>query len=402
MSSDARLEDRDFTAPPIFARLQQRALRVGAVLALAALAGLVAAPRQAMHSYMLAFMLCLGPTLCAMALLMVCHLTGGDWGVGIRRILEAAMGTLPMLAAAFIPIVIGAYLHLNYPWANPEELKHNEHLVHQASRYLNPSLFLARGVLYFIAWGVMAYFLLAWSEAQDRPPERPPDKRFQALSAVGIIIYGWTLTFAVIDWVMSLTPEFTSTIYGLIFMVGQGLIALCLATIVAHRLRSHGPMSEVLTTRSFHDYGKLILTFVMLWAYFSFSQWLIVWSGNLPEEIHWFQDRIKGDWGVMGLALIVGHFAIPFALLLSRGLKQNARKLMWIAVWLILMRYLDLYWNIEPSFDPAELHYRWLDAVLPLAMSALWLGYFLRNLRRRPLVALHDPHLAALLAKQHE
>ncbi|MBZ5567993.1 MAG: hypothetical protein LAN64_09100 [Acidobacteriia bacterium] len=402
MSSDVRLENRDFTAPPTFARLQQRALLVGAVLALAALAGLVAQPRQAMHSYLLAFMLCLGPTLGAMALLMVCHLTGGDWGVGIRRILEAAMGTLPMLAAAFIPIVLGAYLHLNYPWANPEELKRSEHLMHQASQYLNPNLFLARGVLYFIAWGVMAYFLLTWSAAQDRPPERPPDKRFQALSAVGIIIYGWTLTFAVIDWVMSLTPEFTSTIYGLIFMVGQGLIALCLATIVGHRLRSCGPMSEVLTTRSFHDYGKLILTFVMLWAYFSFSQWLIVWSGNLPEEIHWFQDRIKGDWGAMGLALIVGHFAIPFALLLSRGLKQNSRKLMWIAVWLILMRYLDLYWNIKPSFDTAKLHYSWLDAVLPLAMSALWLGYFLWNLRRRPLVALHDPHLAALLAKQHE
>jgi hypothetical protein len=396
------MENRDFGAPPGLAKLQQRALLAGAVLAVAGIIGFVVEPRQAMHSYLLAFMLCLGPTLGAMALLMVWHVTGGDWGVGIRRILEAAMGTLPMLAAAFLPIVLGAYWRLNYPWANPEELHHSEHLARQASRYLNPSLFLARGILYFLAWGAMAYFLLAWSEAQDRPPQRPPGKRFQALSAVGIIIYGWTLTFAVVDWVMSLTPEFTSTIYGLLFMVGQGLMALCLATIVGHLLRAREPMAEVLTTRSFHDYGKLLLTFVMLWAYFSFSQWLIIWSGNLPEEIGWFQDRLKGGWGALGLALIVGHFAIPFALLLSRGLKQSSRKLMGIAVWLILMRYLDLYWNIMPSFHESELRYSWLDAVLPLALLSLWLGYFLRNLRRRPLVALHDPHLTALLAKQHE
>jgi hypothetical protein len=337
-----------------------------------------------------------------MSLLMVWHLTGGDWGVGARRIWEAAVGTLPMLAAAFVPIVLSAYLHLNYPWANPEELKHNEHLAHQASRYLNPNLFLVRGILFFLAWGVTAYLLLAWSEAQDRPPERAPDKRFQALSAVGIIVYGWTLTFAVVDWVMSLTPEFTSTIYGLIFMVGQALLALCLAVIVGHMLKAHEPMAKVLTARNFHDYGKLMLTFLMLWAYFSFSQWLIVWSGNLPEEIHWFEDRIRGDWRVLGLVLIVGHFAIPFAMLLSRGLKQNSRQLMWIAVWLIAMRYLDLYWNIEPNFSRAKLRYSWLDAVIPIAMSAFWLAYFFHNLKRRPLVALHDPHLTALLAKQHE
>ncbi len=402
MSSNARIENMDFTAPAIVPALQRRALLIGVVFAIAAVIGFIVEPQQAMHSYLLAFMFCIGPTLGAMALLMVWHLTGGDWGVGVRRIWEAAVGTLPMLAAAFVPIVIGAYRHMNYPWANPEELKRNEHMAHQASRYLNPNLFLVRGILFFVAWGVMAYLLLAWSEAQDRPPERAPDKRFQALSAVGIIVYGWTLTFAVVDWVMSLTPEFTSTIYGLIFMVGQALLALCLAVIVGHMLKAHEPMAKVLTASNFHDYGKLTLTFVMLWAYFSFSQWLIVWSGNLPEEIHWFADRIRGDWRALGLVLIVGHFAIPFALLLSRGLKQSSRKLMWIAVWLVAMRYLDLYWNIAPNFSRTKLHFSWLDAVIPIAMSAFWLAYFFHNLKRRPLVALHDPHLTALLAKQHE
>jgi hypothetical protein len=396
------IANRDFAAPPIVARLQQRALLVGAVFLVGTIIGFVVEPRQAMHSYLLAFMFCLGPTLGAMALLMVWHLTGGEWGIGIRRIFEAAMATLPMLAAAFIPIVIGTYLHLNYPWADPEEVKHSEHMAHQASQYLNANLFLFRGILYFIAWGFMIYVLLKWSEAQDRGPEPALNVRFRALSGAGIIVYGWTLTFAVIDWVMSLTPEFTSTIYGLIFMVGQALLALCLAVIVAHLLKETGRMPAVLRSRDFLDYGKLMLTFVMLWAYFSFSQWLIVWSGNLPEEIHWFQDRIKGEWGILGLGLIVGHFAIPFALLLSRGLKQDSRKLMWIAVWLIVMRYKDLYWNIEPNFHRAEVHYSWLDAVIPIAMFALWLAYFFRNLRRRPLVALHDPHLTKLLAKQHE
>jgi hypothetical protein len=402
VSGNARIENREFAAPAIVAVLQQRALLVGVVFAIAAVAGFVVDPQQAMHSYLLAFMFCLGPTLGAMSLLMTWHLTGGDWGVGVRRIWEAAVGTLPMMVAAFVPLAFGAYRHMNYPWANPEELKRSEHLAHQAARYLNPNLFLGRGILFFLAWSAIAYFLLAWSAAQDHPPKHAPDKRFQALSAVGIIVYGWTLTFAVVDWVMSLAPEFTSTIYGLIFMVGQALLALCLAVIAAHLLKSHEPMAKVLTVSNFHDYGKLTLTFVMLWAYFSFSQWLIVWSGNLPEEIHWFADRIRGDWRAVGVALIVGHFAIPFAMLLSRGLKQNSRKLMWIAAWLIAMRYLDLYWNIAPNFSPAKLHYSWLDAVVPIAMSAFWLAYFLRNLKGRPLVALHDPNLTELLAKQHE
>jgi hypothetical protein len=171
---------------------------------------------------------------------------------------------------------------------------------------------------------------------------------------------------------------------------------------VAHILRQYEPLSELLLPRNFHDYGKLMLTFVMLWAYFNFSQWLIVWSGNLPEEIHWYQDRIHGDWGMVGVLLFFGHFAAPFALLLSRGLKQDSRRLTWIAAWLILMRYLDLFWNIEPSFHKEHFHYSWLDAAIPIAMFALWLAYFLSNLRKRPLVAVYDPHLRAALAKQHE
>jgi hypothetical protein len=372
------------------------------VFTIATFAGFLVEPEQAMHSYLLAFMVCLGLTLGAMSLLMVWHLTGGDWGVMIRRILEAATATLPMMAVAFVPVALSAYLHMNYPWSKPEELQHSAHMARQAAQYLNPNLFLFRGIMYFAAWAILAYYLLRWSQAQDRPPDRAFDVRFRALSAAGLVIYGWTITFAVIDWVMSLNPEFTSTIYGLIFMVGQALIAICLMVMVAHLLKKYPPMSEVLQPRNFLDYGKLMLTFVMLWAYFSFSQWLIIWSGNLPEEIHWFLDRLHGGWDVVGLVLILGHFCIPFALLLSRPLKQNSGRLVWVAGWLFLMRYLDLFWNIEPNFSPVKFHYSWLDAVIPIAMVGLWLGYFFRELKRRPMVALHDPHLRAVLGKQHE
>ncbi len=402
MSSNERITGMDFTAPPIVAQWQKRALLVGAVFTVATIIGFIVEPRQALHSYLIAFMFTLGLTLGSMALLMVWYMTGGEWGMMIRRIFEAAMSTLPMMVAAFIPVVLAPYLHLNYPWANPEEVKHSEHIAHQAAQYLNPNLFLFRGVMYFLAWGLLAYWLMWFSRAQDRAPERAYDIRLRAISAAGVIIYGWTLTFAVVDWVMSLNPEFTSTIYGLIFMVGQALIALCFTVIVAHALRQFTPLSAVLHSRHFLDYGKLMLTFVMLWAYFSYSQWLIIWSGNLPDEIHWFLDRIHGDWGLISFVLIIGHFAVPFALLLSRPLKQNSGKLMWIAGWLILMRYLDLYWNIEPNFSKAALHFSWLDAVIPIAMFALWMAYFFRNLARRPLLALHDPHLRAVMEAEHE
>jgi len=402
MSTHSRIDNLNLAAPPIAAVMQRRALLFGIVLAVVSVIGFVIEPRQAFHSYLLAYMFCLGLTLGPMAMLMVWHLTGGDWGVPIRRIFEAAMTTIPMMAAAFIPIAISAYLHLNYSWADPEEVKHSVHLADQAAKYLNPNLFLLRGISYFVAWGALTYFLLKWSEAQDRPPEKALDVRFRRISGAGIVMYGWTLTFASVDWVMSLSPEFTSTIYGLIFMVGQGLLGMCLAVIIGNMLREGEPLNEALTSKNFLDYGKLLLTFVMLWAYFSFSQWLIVWSGNLPDEIHWFKDRIDGDWGVLSLFLIFGHFAVPFALLLSRSFKQSSRKLAYLAGWLVLMRYLDLHWNIEPNFHREHFHYSWLDAVIPLAMLGLWLAYFFRNLRRRPLIALFDPHVRVALAKEHE
>jgi len=206
----------------------------------------------------------------------------------------------------------------------------------------------------------------------------------------------------VVDWVMSLTPGWTSTIYGLIFMVGQALIAMCMVVIISHWLRAREPLASVIGPHNFHDYGKLMLAFVMLWAYFNFSQWLIIWGGNLPEEAHWFFDRIRGGWQAIAWVLVIGEFALPFCLLLSRPLKRDSGKLIWVAIWLVLMRFVDIYWNVEPAFSKEALLFSWLDAVMPIALIGLWLAFFFWNLPRRPLVAVYDPHTPAFLEAQHD
>jgi len=399
VSAHERLTITDFAPPAVIGRWRMRALLVGGVFALASMVGFLLEPQQAMHSYLVAFMLALGLTLGSMAWLMVWHLTGGSWGVPIRRILEAAIATLPLLVVAWIPVAIG--VHLNYAWSQSAVHEAGK-AAHQASPWLTTGGFVLRGIAYFLIWGVLAWFLLNWSNEQDNPPDRAFGTRFRAISGVGLVVYAWTLTFAVVDWVMSLTPDWTSTIYGLIFLVGQGLIALCFVTIVSHWLRAYEPMASLLRPGNFHDYGKLILTFVMLWAYFNFSQWLIIWGTNLPEEAHWFTDRIHGGWGYVAILLIIGEFALPFCLLLSRPLKRNSGKLLWVAVWLVVMRLVDLYWHIEPVFSKGHLHFSWLDAVMPIGLIGLWLAFFFWNLARKPLVVLHDPHLRVFLEAEHE
>jgi len=392
VSAHDRLSAADFAPPAVLGAWRMRALIVGGVFGLASIIGFFVEPAQAMHSYLIAFMLVLGLSLGSMAWLMVWHLTGGSWGVPIRRILEAAIACLPMLIVAWIPIAIG--VHTNYEWSHPGK--------HEYSSWLTTGGFVLRGIGYFIVWSVLAWFLLRWSHEQDNPPEKAFGPQFRAVSGLGLVIYAWTLTFAVVDWVMSLTPGWISTIYGLIFMVGQALIAMCFVVIVAHWLRAYQPIGGLVRPHDFHNYGKLMLTFVMLWAYFNFSQWLIIWGGNIPDETTWFMDRIQGDWGYIAFALIIGQFALPFCLLLSRPLKRDSGRLFWVAAWLVLMRWLDMYWNVEPSFSRQRLHFSWLDAVVPIALFGLWVAFFFWNLARQPMLALYDPHVPVFLEAKHD
>jgi hypothetical protein len=393
MTTQAVVDMREMTAPPEVAGWQRRALLVGVGFSILSIIGAFLNPAQAMHSYLLGFMTILGLSLGPMAMLMVWHLTGGGWGVGVRRIFEAAAATLPLVALAFIPILFG--LSANYPWARPEVLAHNEHIAHLAHSFFTMPFLVGRAVVYFVCWGLLAWFLLRWSDMQDHPGE-DVQRRLRAISGGGLVVYFWTISFAVIDWVMSASSSWVSSIYPFIFAVGEGLIGMAFTIIIARALSTRGEMSRVLRKKDFHDYGKYLLMFIMLWGWFSYSQWLLIWSGNLPEEISFYLARSRGGWQYATWLLWLGHFAVPFALLLSRGIKDRNR-LIWVAGWLVFMRYWDLYWNIEPNYSPGHFAFSWLDAVIPLALAGLWVAFFFWNLQRRPLVVAYDPHLQELL-----
>ena len=399
MTGTARVNSTDLLAPPVAQTIQQRSLIVGVIFAGMSIIGAIIKPDEFFPAYLLGFMAWLGVTLGCMAILMLQYMTGGAWGMVIRRLLEAGTRTLPLLVLLFIPILFG--LPKLYVWARPAEIAGDKHLQEITHAYLNFSGFLVRAIIYFTTWGVLVYFLNRWSAEQDNPLNPDISRRFSVLSGPGLVLYGFSMSFAAIDWVMSLSPHWISTIYPLIFLAGQVLSALGFVVAIETILFRYKPVSELLKPEHVHDHGKLILTFVMLWAYFSFSQWLIIWAGNLPEEISWFVRRLNGWWGLVGLFLAAFHFAVPFVLLLSRQFKRNVRTLVWLAVWLMFMRLVDLFWMIEPTFHP-QLHVTVWDIVVPIGIGGLWLAYFFRNLKGRPLLPLHNPHSREILEPAHE
>jgi len=396
--STARVNHLDLMPPPIVRTVQTRSLVVGVIFGIVAVIFGITSPDQFFRSYLLAYMLWLGVTLGCMAFLMIQHVTGGTWGAVIQRLLEAGCSTIPLMAVLFVPIVVG--MRRLYVWTDPAFLGKEEHLKELSRHYLNPSGFVIRAVIYFAIWFVLIYLLRSWSHEQDSPPARAVS-RLRSLSAPGLLLYAFSISFAVIDWVMSLTPPWISTIYAMIFIAGECLTALCFVVAIAALLYKYQPMSTLLKAEDVQDLGKLMLAFVMLWAYFSFSQLLIIWAGNLPDEITFYTRRFAGGWQQVGIFLALFHFAIPFVLLLSRGFKRDPRRLVKLAVWLILARYVDLHWYIVPAFH-ASVYYHWLDVVMPIAMGGIWMALFFRNLRGRPLLPAYDPRSQLLMEPVHE
>src|SRR5882757_9836332 len=397
------IDKLNLNAPPVVKTIAQRSLVIGVIAAVIAAVIAVKDPDQFFQAYLLGFMAWLGVALGSMAILMLRHLTKGAWGIIIRRILGAAMRCVPLMAVLFIPLLFG--IRRLYIWACPlQDIadKHlREHLEEITKTYLSVNGYVIRAVIYFAIWWALSYFLTKWSAEQDHPPMRDNSSRFKALSGPGLILYGFTITFAVIDWVMSIDPSWISTIFGLSFLIGQVLSALCFAVVVERILFRYQPMSELLKPEQVHDHGKFMLAFIMVWAYFAFSQWLIIWAGNLPEEITWYMRRLNGGWGYVGLFLVLFHFAAPFVRLLSRPFKRDITRLVWLAAWLMLMRYVDLFWVIEPNFS-TTFNVTWLDVVVPIAMGGLWLAYFFRNLSSMPLVPAYDVYAVEVLEAAHE
>ncbi len=397
------MRSQDLMTPPVVKTIQQRSLLIGVVFSFIAALGAWLRPDEFFRAYLLAFMAWLGVTLGSMAILMLRHLTKGAWGMVIRRILGAAMRCVPLMAALFIPLLFG--IRRLYIWARPLDAiadKHlREHLEEITKTYLTVNGFIIRAAIYFAIWCALSFFLTQWSAEQDHPPMRDNSGRFKALSGPGLILYGLTITFAVIDWIMSIDPSWISTIFGLSFLIGQVLSALCFAVVVERILFRYKPMSELLKPEQVHDHGKFMLAFIMVWAYFSFSQWLIIWAGNLPEEITWYMRRLNGGWGYVGLFLVLFHFVVPFVMLISRPFKRDITRLVWLAAWLLLMRDVDLFWVIEPNFS-TTFNITWLDVVVPIAMGGLWLAYFFRNLSAMPLVPAYDVFAVEVLEAAHE
>ena len=392
----------DLSPPPVVGKIAQRSLVVGLVFGVAAVWLAFSRPDEFYRAYLLGFMCWLGVALGSMAIIMIRHLTGGGWGVVIRRVMGAAMRTLPLLAVLFIPIMLG--VHRLYIWAQPlsnVQDKHlREHLEQITQTYLTFNGFIIRAVVYFAIWNLLSFLLSKWSKEGDSPGARDNSQRFKAVSGPGLILYAFTISFAAIDWVMSLDPSWISTIFGLIILIGEMLSAMCFAVVVERILVNYKPMSEMLKPDFVHDHGKWILTFIMVWAYFGFSQWLIIWAGNLPSEITFYLKRLSGGWGWIGLVLVLFHFAVPFAILLSRPFKRNIRKLVWLAAWMLLMRYVDLYWIIEPNFSK-NLTLTLADVVVPIAIGGIWLWYFFRNLASLPLLPVYDVTAKEVLETAH-
>jgi hypothetical protein len=404
------MSTQDYKAPESVGRLEKRALVVGVLGLVVSVVGWITKPEDFYRSYLIAFLFVLGLSLGSLGLLMLQHLTGGHWGILIRRPLESATRVLWLVPIFFIPVILGMNaLYSTHSvdgndrlgWLNPPPPGHEGALSSLQQSYLTKNGFLLRAVIYFAVWiGLMWLFNKMSAEQDVNQGDRALRGRLKFWAGPGIILYVFAMTFAAIDWAMSLSPHWASTIYGFLFVAGQAISAMSLMIITVIMFSKTEPFAHVVQRRHLHDLGKLLFAFNMLWAYFEFSQLLIIWSGNQPEEISFYRSRLFGGWGVVAAMVLILHFFLPFFALLSRDVKRNQAILPKIAMWLIAMRCLELFWLTRPEFTSSALPKLW-DFATVLALGGIWLWFFAVQLKQRPLLPLGEPKLAEAIAN-HE
>jgi len=406
-------------APAFVDGWRTRAFVVAGIFAViaAVLAFLDQSVDHVLRAWVLGLILTFGWSVGGLALLMVQYCSGGKWGLLLRRPLEAMARTLPLVFAYWV--VSAAFMKKLYLWAAVTDtaaaLKSGliselqAHCIEFKRPMLNPTTYIVVSVLCFAIWAFYSWRLTSLGLKRDSDSLANTPywiKKLENISGPGIVVYSLTMTAAVIYWVMSMDPTWFSSVYGLLFLVGQGYSVLALSILVSISLSKTEPFKTLLRTTEQHDLGKMTFAFVMLNIYLAFGQFLIIWSGNLPEEIPWYLDRIRGHWGIIITLDFIFHWLIPFSLLLSRDIKRDRRRLTRVCQWMIFAKAFDLFWLIEPNFKDAarNLHFSWgiLEYVaVPVVMVSIWVAFFCTQLKSRALVQTNDPHLAEILEPEH-
>ena len=384
------------TATVAFERWQMPALVVGVVALAVVIIGSLQSPDQFFRSYLVGFLFWFGISIGSLAVLMLQFMSGGAWGVVMRRPLEAGAATLPLMGVFFVPIFFG--LHSLYEWTHEEVVAADELLRHKVA-YLNVGFFTGRTIAYFAIWITLAYLLARWERVWEESGDHWFALRVRRLSAGGLVALGLTLTFASVDWMMSLEPHWFSTMYGISFIVGNMLAGFAFCALIVVWLSKEEPMSRVAVAGNFRDFGNLQLAFIMLWAYTAFSQYLLIWYGNLIEEIPYYLTRMHGGWGLLAGLLIVFHFFAPFALLLMRGVKDRARMLGVVASLILFMRFLDLHWLVSPAFEGGRFHFDWRIPVTVIGLGGVWFYVFARRLGQQSVVPMYEPYVKQALSE---
>jgi hypothetical protein len=398
-NSDSQIDLQAAVSPdtiaPQLAKLQRFAL-IAAVVGIAlTVVGAMANLDHFFQAYLLAYLFWFGVVAGCIGLLLLHNTVGGGWGFIIRRPMEAASRTLPLLALLFIPIAISVFMgeHSLFEWARPEAA--TDRVLQDKSMYLNPQFFVARAVLYFVIWGVFVFFLNKWSRILDERDDPAALHKLNLLGAAGILVHVLLVTFMSVDWAMSLTPHWMSSIYGFLFVAGQGLSALALMNIFNGTLGKANPLTKLVPDKYFRDLGNLMMAIVLVWAYCSFSQYLIQYSGNIAEEVGWYTLRRHGGWGIIGLMLVFGNFALPFLVLLSSSMKTNPGSTAKIAAFIFFTRWVDMLYLTRPTFSDTLAGGLYLsDIGTTLMIGGIWLWVWADQLKKRPLVPLHDPRFS--------
>ncbi|MBK9162633.1 MAG: hypothetical protein IPM21_01710 [Acidobacteria bacterium] len=390
----------EYQAPAEIKKYQSIALGAGGIAFIAWAIGTYFNVEQGLRSWLLGFIFWSGLGLGSIGVLMLQYLTGGAWGVVVRRIVEAATRTLPVIFLIFLPILFGlSYL---YEWTH---LPADDYAMVHRGWFMTTESWILRSVIYFIIFGVIVYLLNKWSAAQDASKDHEEAARWlgraTAFSGPTMVIYVLVVTFATVDWVMMLEPHWFSTIWGFLFVAGWALATFSFAVAMLAFLSDKAPMNRVLDKRHFHDLGKLMLAFTMVWTYFNFSQFLIIWSGNIPEETGYYIFRLDGGWQWVAGGLLLFHFAFPFLILLQQDFKRKAKLLASMAGFILVMRLVDMYFLIGPT-PRIETHgkglpllesFSWMDIVAPIAVGGFWMAFFFYQYAKRPIMPIMDPFL---------